>query len=244
MGKEVFRVSTLDERRNFYNKEFSIKKLRDWFTKNNLRFPQLCALDAGTETKIIIDKKLKNNMYYFPFKELKKQIAKYIPEDIYYDRNLYLNPDKILNNLNFNERIAQELVFDVDSDNFKCGFHGDGKVCRNCLEKAFRSAVRLKSALRKKGFMKIEILYSGRGFHVHVLDNKAFYLTNEKRRRLSIKFSKYGIDEWVSNGDIHLIRMPYSLNSLVSKIVIPLKKNSIKDLFEKSNPKFLKLSST
>ena len=240
MGKEIFRVSKLEERREFYKKEFSIKKIKKWFAKNKIKIPQLCALDAGSETNIIINKKLKNNMFYFPFKELKRQIAKYTPEDIYYDRNLYANPDKILENFNFNERITQELVFDVDSDNFSCEFHGDGEVCKSCLEKAFRSAVKLEADLENKGFSKIKIVYSGRGFHVHVLDKKAFYSSQEERRKLSIKFSKYDIDEWVSNGDVHLIRMPYSLNSLVSRIVTPLRKNSIKDLFEKSTPKFLK----
>ncbi len=241
MGKEVFRVSTLEERREFYKKEFSIKKIKKWFAENKIKIPQLCAFDAGTETNIIINKKLKNSMLYFPFWELKRQIAKYIPEDVYYDRNLYANPDKILENFNFNKRITQELVFDVDSDNFICGFHGSRKVCKNCLEKTMKNAIRLKNALKKKGFKKIKIVYSGRGFHVHVLDKKAFYLSRKERRRLSIEFSKYGIDEWVSNGDVHLIRMPYSLNSLVSRIVMPVENNTIKRLFKNSSPEFLKL---
>ena len=52
MLKEIFRESTLNERKEFYEKEFKLKPMISWFKKNNLRFPQICAIDAGTETKI------------------------------------------------------------------------------------------------------------------------------------------------------------------------------------------------
>ena len=53
------------------------------------------------------------------------------------------------------------------------------------------------------------------------------------------KFRDYPIDPWVSRGFIRLIRMPYSLNGLVSRVVKPVQ---IKRGFnrEASYPRFLK----
>ena len=75
-----FRISTLSERKEFYDREFSVAKVKAWFRKNNLQLPQLCAVDAGSESGIILDKKNKNTMLYFKFSELQKKIRKYLPE--------------------------------------------------------------------------------------------------------------------------------------------------------------------
>jgi len=216
-----FRPSTLSEREEFYEKEFSITKIKAFFRKNKMKIPQICALDAGTETGIIIDKKLKNTMLYFPFNELKEKIKKYTPEDVYYDRNIYSNPKNVLKSLNFNSWLSQELVFDIDSDNIKCNHSKNQPLCKKCLIKSYKGAVKMKKQL-KKYFDNILLLYSGRGFHIHILDKKAYNLTKNEREKLNKTFSKFPIDPWVSRGYIRLIRMPYSLNSLVSRKVIPL----------------------
>src|SRR3989344_7405010 len=226
MIKDGFRASTLKEREEFYKKEFSVEKIKKWFAENKIKIPQICALDAGSETDIIASKKLKDKMLYFPFGELKKQVLRYLPEDVYYDRNRYENKNKILRNFNFEERKSQELAFDVDSDNFGCDVSIGEKEYKKCLEKTLKRAINLKNELEKKGFRKIKIIYSGRGFHVHVFDERGFYLTNEERKKLGKEFLKFGIDEWVSDGGIHLIRMPYSLNGLVSRIVTPLRNSN------------------
>jgi len=223
MGKEaVFRFSTLAERQEFYEREFSIKKVKAWFKKNKMPFPQLCAIDAGGDTGIILDKKLKGKMLYFKFSELNNKIKKYIPEDVYYDRNYYKRPDKILKTLNFNQHafdahFAQELVFDIDVDNMH------KKVSTKNLKKAYSIVLELKKELRKDTkFKNLKVVYSGRGFHIHVLDKRAYYLTIPERELLNKKFSYYPIDPWVSRGFIRLIRIPYTLNSLVSRVVTPI----------------------
>ena len=252
MGKEaVFRFSTLAERQEFYEREFSIKKVKAWFKKNKMPFPQLCAIDAGGDTGIILDKKLKGKMLYFKFSELNNKIKKYIPEDVYYDRNYYKRPDKILKTLNFNQHafdkhISQELVFDIDVDNVKnsrtkvqdgfeflntsrIGRYEDNslsinrKVSTKNLKKAYSIVLELKKELRKDTkFKNLKVVYSGRGFHIHVLDKRAYYLTIPERELLNKKFSYYPIDPWVSRGFIRLIRIPYTLNSLVSRVVTPI----------------------
>jgi DNA primase catalytic subunit len=234
-----YRISTFNERIGFYGEEFSFSMVKRWFKENGIKLPQLCAIDAGTDTGILKNKKWKGSMFYFKFKELPEKIRKYTPEDIYYDRNVYTNAEKVLSSLKFEGRIMQELVFDVDADNIKCKNHGKEKVCNGCLKKALKFAVELERKIRKT-FKKTFLVYSGRGFHVHVEDEEAFSLSFEGREALNKKLKKFPIDPWVSAGHIRLIRMPFSLNSLVSRIVIPLNR---KNVFEESKtlPEFLKL---
>lgn len=234
-----FRFSTLNERSKFYLHEFSSEKVNEFFKKNKIKKPQLCAIDAGSESGIIKNDNWKNIMFYFPFKELKEKIKKYNPEDIYYDRNVYENPEKILRTLKFGAYIEQELVFDIDSDNIKCDHPNGAWVCDKCLRKSYLASIDMRNALLKF-FRQILIVYSGRGFHLHVLDEKAYLLSNRERERLNRKFSRFPIDPWVSAGNIRLIRMPYSLHGLVSRIVTPIYKINFK--FDDGNytPKFLK----
>jgi DNA primase catalytic subunit len=53
----------------------------------------------------------------------------------------------------------------------------------------------------------------------------------------------FGIDTWVTEGEMRLIRLPYSLHGMVSRIAIPLDKKEIERfnpiLDEKCIPKFL-----
>ena len=76
-----------------------------------------------------------------------------------------------------------------------------------------------------------------------MFDKKAYKLSIKERGILNNRFKRYYIDPWVSHGRIRLIRLPYSLNSLVSRIVIPLKIKEIKRFNPVSNkkiiPKFL-----
>ncbi|MBS3095003.1 hypothetical protein J4474_05030 [Candidatus Pacearchaeota archaeon] len=220
--KNEFRPASLEERKKFY-KNFSVERVEEWFRKNHLALPQICALDPGTDTRIILNKKLKGNLMYFPFNELKEKISEYLPEDVYYDRNVYKNPEEELKKLKFINYVKQELVFDLDTDNIECKCKDKNKICKECIKKLLMIALEMKGDLEKY-FDKIVLVYSGRGFHLHVLDKKAFNLNNKRRREITKKFSNYPIDPWVSRGYIDLIRMPYSLNGLVNKKVIPLEK--------------------
>jgi len=223
MKKRIeFTPATLEKRKEFYEKEFSINKFKQWLKKNNLPLPQICAIDAGTETKIALKKELRNTLFYFPFSELKEKIKKYCPEDVYYDRNQYKNSNNVLKTLNFNNWLAQELVFDIDADNLECECKNNQKVCYRCLKIAYEYALKIKLFLQSKGFKKIGIVYSGRGFHIHVFDKNAFRLTIKEREKLNKELSDFPIDEWVSRGYIRLIRMPYTLNGLVSKKCLPV----------------------
>ncbi len=232
-----FRSSTIAERRKFYREEFSLSAVKRWFRDCALTLPQICALDAGTETNIILNPALKNTLLYFPFEELRQKIKQYAPEDIYYDRAYYADPLRILATLRFQKALSQELVFDVDADNIPCRYHNRKKICEHCIAQVYKAALAIIDNLKHR-FKTIALVYSGRGFHIHVLDREAFFLSHDERRRLTQNFSRYPIDPWVSEGKIHLIRMPYSLNALVSRRVTPL---GTKNIFieNKTIPRFL-----
>ena len=55
-------------------------------------------------------------------------------------------------------------------------------------------------------------------------------MLTEKERRIiarSVKERGFAIDEWVTIGEMRLIRLPFSLNGLVSRIVTPLLKSEV-----------------
>ncbi len=236
-----FRPATLEERKEFYEKEFKPWKLRFFFQKK----PQLLAIDAGTDTKIANNKNDIGNIFYLKYNELKEMIEEYIPEDIYYDRNIYADVENRLKHLNEkNKWLGQELCFDIDPENVKCTCKSKYPwFCENCLKTTIKLGIQLAEKL-KEDFKKIQLVYTGRGCHVHVFDNKAYTLTIKERKELNKKLKRYRIDPWVSEGNIQLIRLPYSLNALASRIVMPL---SIKEAstFDPVNdkkviPKYLK----
>jgi len=75
----------------------------------------------------------------------------------------------------------------------------------------------------------MKIVYSGRGFHIHVLDPEAYAFSPKERRQIARKVKEKGfkIDEWVTAGDMRLIRLPHSLHGLVSRVVVPVEKSEL-----------------
>jgi DNA primase catalytic subunit len=244
------RYATLEERKQFYTSEFSLSKMAQWFEKCMSRvkfaviigrhtkvYPEKYKEDAATT--IIIDE-------YQGLGEVRDQIIEFLPESAYYDRNVYDENDR---------KIGQELAFDLDPENITCPIHGSLadkmkrhqglSFCALELNMVTKQAISLYEYLEKE-FSKMRIVYSGRGFHIHVFDPKAYALSDKKRRELAqtVKKKGLGIDEWVTAGDMRLIRLPYSLHGLVSRIVVPVEKselerfNPVSD--ERCIPKFLR----
>ena len=130
------------------------------------------------------------------------------------------------------------MAFDLDPENVTCPVHGTlaDKMKRNqglsfCeleLEIVRKEAIGLYEFLSER-FSDLRVVYSGRGFHLHVLDKDAYALSTEERLSLAREAKQQGfhIDEWVTSGEYRLIRLPYSLNGLVSRIVLPLKKKEL-----------------
>jgi DNA primase catalytic subunit len=227
------RYTTLEERRQFYANEFNTQKAAEWFKQGVGRtkfavimgrhtkiYPPKYKADASTT--IIIDE-------YQTIEDIKTQILDFLPEAVYYDRTVYDAND---------QKVGQELAFDLDPENITCPSHGtladkmkrlQGlSFCEVELEMVKKEAAGLYGFLNER-FSDVRAVYSGRGFHLHVLDPDAYMLTSEERLKLarSVREAGFHIDEWVTSGEMRLIRLPFSLNGLVSRIVLPLTKQDL-----------------
>ncbi|MEM2027250.1 MAG: DNA primase [Candidatus Bathyarchaeia archaeon] len=244
------RPSTLEERKQFYSSEFSLDMVKKWFSgwrgkivfaviigRHTRIFPPEYEEDASTT--ILIDN-------YVDLKDVKGWILEFLPESVYYDRSVYDEQGRA---------IGQEMAFDLDPENLTCPIHGslEDKMrrheglsfCEVELEIVKNETIKLYEELSKR-FSNLRVVYSGRGFHIHVLDEEAFGWSAEKRGELAKEMKNKGfmIDEWVTSGSMRLIRLPYSLHGMVSRIVTPIDIseldhfNPIED--ERCIPSFLK----
>ena len=225
-------ISTLQQRQEFYN-NFQIQNLKSFF---NIQ-PQFYVIDPGIHTKIFKNPKYQKFIILkTSLKNLKQKLIYYTPEDVYYDRNIYPKPEENYKKNNFKDFIntkefQQELAFDIDPENISCECNKNQdpyfNFCPVCLEKAKQKTLELYSLLNQE-FNQIKIVYSGRGYHLHIFDKKAYSLTLQQRNLLNKKFKNFPIDPKVSNGKARLIRLPYSLNPLVNKQCLPLTIKQVK----------------
>ncbi len=175
---------------------------------------------------------------------LRPFLIKYLPEGVYYDRNVYesleaarrtgLDYAHAWRSRNF---LGQELAFDLDPENLDCPIHGDidAKMKRHqglsfCdweYEEIRRQAAELFDELATR-WSDLRATYSGRGFHIHVFDDEAFRLSRKNRGAIARSVARrFAIDEWVTSGEMRLIRLPYSLHGMVSRIVVPVPRRDL-----------------
>jgi DNA primase catalytic subunit len=240
------RIASLSERGQFYSREFNLAKIRDWFRGRHS--PVVFAVVIGRHTGIAPKKYRRERARtivideYEGLSEIKNYLIDFRPESVYYDRNVYKDWDQARRVGNDATRLGrafgQELVFDVDPENFTCPIHGtlEEKMrkhqglsfCRLELQLARQEAVQLVEILSRR-FTQISLVYSGRGFHIRVTDEETVFWNRKKRLAVVRSLTKKGflMDEWVPAGGMRLIRLPYSLNGLVSRIAIPLAKNEL-----------------
>ena len=243
------RYSTLEERKQFYTSKFNLKAVAQWFGnwQGKVRF----AVIIGRHTKIYPEKYKEDASTtivideYSKLEDIRQEILEFLPEAVYYDRNVYDESGA---------KTGQELAFDLDPENITCPIHGTlaDKMKRNqglsfCeleLQMVKQETIGLYEFVANR-FDDLKVVYSGRGFHLHVLDPQAYALSAQERLKLAQQVKKEGfhIDEWVTSGEMRLIRLPCSLNGLVSRVVLPLTKDEL-DSFdpihdERALPRFL-----
>jgi len=256
------RIASVSERIEFYSREFSLAEIRDWF--RGWQSPIVFAVVIGRHTRIAPRKYFRERARtivideYQELSEIKNYLVDFRPESVYYDRNVYKNWDQARQVGNDATRLGrafgQELVFDIDPENLTCPIHGtlEDKMrkhqglsfCRLELQLARQEAVQLVETLSKR-FSQISLVYSGRGFHIHITDEETVFWNRKKRLALVRSLVKKGfvMDEWVPAGGMRLIRLPYSLNGLVNRVATPLRKSELV-IFdpitdERTRPKFL-----
>ncbi len=92
---EGMRYSTVDERREFYENEFDLKKVEGYMSA----LPNaVYALILGRHTQIVPDKykdKVNHIIRVDKCKDMQcllSNILEFLPESVYYDRNIYSDP--------------------------------------------------------------------------------------------------------------------------------------------------------
>ncbi len=259
------RYSTLRERKEYYEKEFPLKKVGEWFGE---RANTVFAMILGRHTHIVLpeyEEIINNTVIVDDYKDLedvKEYIIQYLPEAVYYDRNLYKDimgcskcgkePRDCWNCKYF---LGQELAFDIDPENVVCPYHGNYEkkmeihqglsFCMYEFKVVRQKTLELYEELNRE-YSEFRFVYSGRGFHIHVMDQKAVRMKKKEREKLGEKWAKkYPIDPWVTSGEMRLIRLPYSLHGMVSRICIPLSLGEIKSFDPRKDrkcfPSFLKM---
>lgn len=179
---------------------------------------------------------------YRSLDKIKRYLVEFRPESAYYDRNVYRNWDQARKGSSsirgLGRSFGQELALDVDPENFECPIHGTLEekmkrhqglsLCRLEFQLARQETVEILEALSRE-FALLRVVYSGRGFHLHILDDQTLFWTRKRRMQLVRSLTRLGfvLDEWVPAGGMRLIRLPYSLNGLVSRIAIPLRSREV-----------------
>ncbi len=242
------RIAKLNERREFYEREFDLSLVSKWLERRDI-LNTAFAVIIGRHSDVYlpeyedIKKKAVIIDDHSGLEDVLDYILQYLPEGVYYDRNIY-SDIKLCQKCEKGYKdcwdcenfIGQELAFDIDPENVNCPYHGSveekmqrGEGLSFCMiefKRVRKLTLKLYDELRNE-FKKIRVVYSGRGFHIHVLDDKAVKLSKDERLEISKAYSEYAIDEWVTSGEMRLIRLPYSLNSLVSRICLPLELEEI-----------------
>jgi DNA primase catalytic subunit len=250
------RPSILKERKQFYTK-FDIEKAQKWIKR-----PIVYALIIGRHSNIFPEKYTEDKNIpliidkYETLHDVKQKILKFLPEGIYYDRNLYKDIElchsyNLRNAWGWDNFIGQELAFDLDPENVNCPIHGSLQkrmnqgwglsFCEKAFEITRENTVNLYEKLIEN-YSNIKVVFSGRGFHIHVFDSETIKLSRKQRNEIANKYQTYGIDRWVTNGEMRLIRLPYTLNGISSRIVTPLKISEIIDFnpLNQALPDFIK----
>ncbi len=244
------RPATLEERRLFYEKEFRWREARRWVRS-------FVKVDTGRHTGIAVPGEKKRLLMLRPFRDLRERLIHYLPEDVYYDRNSYLSLNRCTRCKIFfglwhgkycwwscRNVMGQELAFDLDPENLTEQERGSiYSFTAREFEETRRRTLELVDWLSDR-FTKLIPVYSGRGFHVVVRDRDAFLFTMEQRQALVEELPPglaEVIDPWVTRGNIRLLRLPYSLHGLVSRVATPLSKKELEkeDLLDRFKPRYL-----
>src|SRR5260370_35908356 len=103
--------------------------------------------------------------------------------------------------------------------------HQGLSFCRLELQLARQEAVQLVEILSRR-FTQINLVYSGRGFHIHITDEETVFWNRKKRLALVRSLTKKGIvmDEWVPAGGMRVICLPFSRNGLGNRCATTLPK--------------------
>ena len=240
--------SRVGDRKKFYENEFDPDFASNWFNRKDGNLA--LALDVGSETtryKPQFKKYLDKIVYIRNFEDLetlKKKIVNYAPEDLYFSPLEYKDGSL---------RDKNELMFEINPDEIECNTCKFRKrklgnnlktFCEECVEKAADKTLELFELLNSH-FEQLKLVFNGIGYYIIVQDKEAMEFSRKYRRGLASRIIKeFPINQRLTIGEKDLIRLPGSLNGIVSRKVIEISKydlHSPEDIYKmKSKPEFLK----
>lgn len=259
-GQQPLRV---EERRQFYESEFQVERALDWMQLDEDVLAELY-IDVGTETtryRPMFSQYLNKlvRLTYEGEEDLKQKLIKYRPEDVYYQRTYSLQHEPLSEVVRTSKGKdkREELAFDLDPKGVKGGcpkcktraskLNGNRRLkallyCRDCFEEVTERCRELYQFLDRH-FHQVKIVFSGRGYHLHVRDREGFALDEKDRKQLAEKVAEeYPIDREVTAGSKDLIRLPGSLNGVVGRKVIVVDPGDLTEpetVMRKSQPRSL-----
>jgi DNA primase small subunit len=157
-----FREATLEERREYFTREWNVKALPSFITEY-LPFLEFAFDNDGSGP---------NDRYnaFSSLDELSRRIKSQSPYAIYSSVSHYRVP------ANREDWLRAEVVFDIDGRDLPvrtCSCE-HGQVCEICLEDAKEVALTLIETLQDDfGMESLYLIYSGRGYHVRCSDEDA-----------------------------------------------------------------------
>ncbi|ASJ11525.1 DNA primase catalytic subunit PriS [Thermococcus thioreducens] len=172
---ELFREVTERERKHYYSKEWSAKKLPEFIVRT------LEEREFGFDHTGEGPNDRKN--VFMDVRDLEDYVRATAPYAIYSSVALYEEPKDM------SGWLGAELVFDIDAKDLplrRCAhLHEHGQVCPICLEDAKELARDTLIILKEDfGFENVHVVYSGRGYHIRVLDEWALRLDGKAREKI------------------------------------------------------------
>ncbi|MGC9516288.1 MAG: DNA primase catalytic subunit PriS [Methanomicrobiales archaeon] len=163
--------ATLEERRKYYREEWNVKEIPD-FIKNRMEQREFGFdhLGKGPNDRYKIFRSLE---YLKRFIRYKSPFAAYCSVAFY---------DKPFKRADW---IKSELVFDVDAKDIPIRTCNCDNVCEICLNQAKDIVSNLMDTLTGDlGLKNIHVVYSGRGYHLRVLDEEVMGMDSEIRAQI------------------------------------------------------------
>lgn len=170
----MFSKATLKERRQYYREEWSVKELPEFIIKNiSQREFGFDHFGKGPNDRYNVFRSEESLRKFLRFKA---------PFAAYISVAFYNNPKKR------QDWLKSEYVFDVDAKDIPIRSCNCDGVCEICLGEAFDIVNTLIDSLNEDlGLDNIHLIYSGRGYHIRVLDNEMM-TSSSKLRSAVLKY--------------------------------------------------------
>lgn len=170
---QLFRVMTIEDRVRYYREEWSLDQVPKFILRDLSRREWAFDHDGNGPS----DRK----NHYTDSRDLEDFIKTSAPFAVYTSTAFYDDPSRLAG------WQGAELVFDIDAKDLPlktCG-HPPGVVCPICLKDGKEVARNLLLILKEDlGFKRTFVIYSGRGYHIRVVDPWVFELDSKGREEL------------------------------------------------------------